>query len=154
VNVDSEVRIRQADSADLAAVVEIERSAFSDPWTLESFRSALSLSHFRFLIAEGAAVEILGYIIIVIVSPEAEIANVAVGEAGRRGGVGRRLVVAGLELARSERVKNVYLEVRESNSAAQRLYEQVGFELIGRRKGYYERPREDALVLRCDFDDA
>jgi ribosomal-protein-alanine N-acetyltransferase len=148
--------IRSAEIGDLADVVAIETESFSDPWSHDSFQSALELPHFRFLVAtdRDANTQVAGYIIIVIVAPEAEIANIAVRSGGRRGGVGRRLVEEGLSLARSAGVETVYLEVRESNSVARRLYETRGFEVVGRRRAYYERPREDALVLRHDFDDA
>ena len=81
---------------------------------------------------------------------EGEILNLAVAPAGRRRGLGRALVEAMLEALRTRGIRQVYLEVRESNSSARALYASRGFKEVGRRKAYYRRPVEDAIVLRLD----
>lgn len=159
------VTIRRASESDLGHVLGIEGSAFGDPWTKEAFESALTLPHFRFMVAERAPLAadvaepdamrtISGYIIIVSMTPEAEVANIAVHPAERGQGVGGLLLGRALEQAASEGVETVYLEVRESNSAARHLYVRHGFETVGRRRNYYDKPREDALILRRDLDDS
>jgi ribosomal-protein-alanine N-acetyltransferase len=83
------------------------------------------------------------------VADEAELANLAVDPSRRGTGVGAALLQAFLERVEAEPpLPAVYLEVRASNAAAQRLYARAGFVPAGVRRDYYERPREDALVLR------
>ena len=79
---------------------------------------------------------------------EGEILNLGVAPAHRRCGVGRALAIATLEQLSAAGVRQVFLEVRESNVAARRLYEALGFREVGRRDGYYRRPREAAVILR------
>ena len=81
---------------------------------------------------------------------EGEILNLAVVPAGRRRGLGHALVHRILETLASRGARAIYLEVRESNAPARRLYAAHGFREVGRRKQYYRRPIEDAIVLRLD----
>ncbi len=81
---------------------------------------------------------------------EGEILNLAVAPDGRRRGLGHALVRRVLEGLTSRGAQAIYLEVRESNASARRLYAGHGFREVGRRKQYYRRPVEDAIVLRLD----
>jgi ribosomal-protein-alanine N-acetyltransferase len=139
-------RIRAASSADLTAIAEIERACFPDPWSLEAFRA-----HLRdvFLVAHDGD-RLAGYAIAWTVTPEAEILNLAVAPAVRRRGTGRALLAALLAALGQRVVRRVFLEVRVSNRAAASLYAGAGFQEVGRRRGYYEHPREDALILARD----
>src|SRR5260370_20891388 len=83
---------------------------------------------------------------------EGEILNLGVGPAHRGGGVGHALVEGMLALLREGGAGVAYLEVRESNSAAGRLYESLGFREVARRRRYYRRPVEDAVVLRATLE--
>lgn len=141
-------RIRAASSADLAAVAAIERASFEDPWSLESFRHHLGDV---FLVAERGG-QVVGYLVAWRLGPEAEILNVAVATPARREGVARDLLDDALAQLAGAGVARVFLEVRVSNAAARRLYATAGFEEVGRRPGYYHRPREDALVLARTVD--
>jgi ribosomal-protein-alanine N-acetyltransferase len=143
---DEPCRIRAATSADLEAVLRIERVSFSDPWPKAAFQHHLTDV---FLVAEEGP-SVLGYLIAWHVGPDAEILNVAVAPEARRGGVGRRLVAGALELLGGGGIRSAFLEVRESNGAARRLYGSLGFAEVGRRRGYYQAPREDALILRWE----
>jgi ribosomal-protein-alanine N-acetyltransferase len=154
------LRIRRAGRADLAAMLCIERASFADPWTVESLSTALSLERMRVLVAEaaglgreggGAAPEVLGYVVALVVGPEAEIADLAVTPDARRLGIGRALLEEVIAEVAIAGVRTVYLEVRESNHAARTLYASKGFAPVGRRRGYYRSPVEDALVLRRDL---
>jgi [ribosomal protein S18]-alanine N-acetyltransferase len=101
-----------------------------------------------FLVAEqGGAV--IGYVIAHHALDEAEILNLGVVPTGQRQGVGRALVQGMLSQLRQWGVATVFLEVRESNSAARRLYGALGFAQVGRRRDYYRLPSEDAVVLRA-----
>ena len=142
------VRIERATRDDVAEVVAIERAAFSDPWSAQSFREALEHSAVYFACARRDGVGVVGYVVAWFVADEGEIANVAVSPAGWGTGIGRALLDSALEEAERRRASAVYLEVRDSNERARRLYKSRGFEEVGRRRGYYRRPVEDAIVLR------
>jgi ribosomal-protein-alanine N-acetyltransferase len=146
---------RAATVGDLDGVAEIERASFSDPWSREAFISALGNPNVAFLVVASAPAgrgpppRILGYVVAWFAGGEGEIANVAVAPGARRQGVGARLMDAALDVARRRGVEQLFLEVRESNLAAQALYASRGFELVGRRRQYYRKPAEDALVLQA-----
>ena len=144
--------VRQARPSDVDDVAAIERRAFSDPWSASSFRALFGNPVVDFAVAEDAITgRLLGYVVAWIVVDEAEIANLAVAEGVRRGGVGTRLLDHALEAAAKRRARVVFLEVRESNTAAQALYVSRRFAIAGRRTKYYRKPVEDALVLRREL---
>jgi [ribosomal protein S18]-alanine N-acetyltransferase len=144
----AEVRVRRMSYADLAMVMEIERASFTMPWTEETFRGLLRRSDSLLWVAESKREGVVGYAAVWIVLDQAELGDIAVADGWRRRGVGRRLLETVLEAMAERSVRELYLEVRPSNREARRLYERYGFEEVGRRKDYYARPREDALVLR------
>jgi ribosomal-protein-alanine N-acetyltransferase len=123
---------RAAAARDIDAVVAIERASFADPWSRDAFEHALT----------GAGVTAAG---------EGEIANLAVAPAARRTGVAAMLLDRVLAAARAQGVTTLYLEARESNHAARTLYARFGFREIGRRRAYYRKPTEDALVLSLEL---
>jgi ribosomal-protein-alanine N-acetyltransferase len=150
-------QVRPAVRGDLARVHEIERDAFTDPWSYQSFVELLTNPRVLFAVAErvGRGVEtgdVIGYVVAWFVVDEAEVANVAVAPHARGQGVGARLLDEALRAARVHGAASVYLEVRDSNAAARALYASRGFVQIGRRRRYYRRPVEDALVLRRELD--
>ena len=142
------VSIDTAQKDDVAAISEIERAAFSDPWSARSFRDALEHPSVYFGCARSDAGEVLGYVVAWFVADEGEIANLAVAPEGWGRGIGRALLDAALAEATQRGIESVYLEVRDSNARARRLYQSRGFEEVGRRSKYYRRPLEDAIVLR------
>lgn len=147
----SRVILRAATSADLAAVEDIERACFlSDPWPRESFEAFIERSGITFLVADapGSGGTIAGYAVMLQAADEAELLNLAVRAGLRRMGVGRALLERVLDICSAQAVRAVYLEVREANAAARGLYEAHGFSEVGRRRGYYQRPVEDALILQ------
>jgi ribosomal-protein-alanine acetyltransferase len=152
------LHIRPAVEADVAAMVAIERASFSDPWTAAAIASTLRFDHMRVLVAEDrgelggdGAGRPLGYVVAMIAGPEAEIADLAVSPKARRRGIGRALIDRLLGDLEAEGVLAVFLEVRESNRAARALYESRAFQGIGRRRGYYRLPVEDALLLKREL---
>ena len=143
------VSFRAATQADVPAIVEIERSSFSDPWSEETFRDLLRLRQAIFLVvSEGLPESICGYVIAAVITDEAEVLNLAVAGQSRRRGIGGGLLDAGLGIIRERGAREVFLEVRESNAAAIALYTSRGFAALSRRARYYRNPVEDALVLR------
>ena len=141
--------LRPATESDLNDVVRIERSCFADPWSEESFRRLLA-GHpaiFQVLVLQPENL-VAGYVIAFAVGEDAELLNVAVEPRFRgQGFAGQMLDAVLIELA-GLGVRAAFLEVRESNRAALGLYGSRGFKEIGRRKNYYRRPVEDALVMR------
>jgi ribosomal-protein-alanine N-acetyltransferase len=138
-------RIRAARTADLAGIAAIEAASFPDPWSMRQLGAHLAD---LFLVAEEGEA-LAGYLVAIVTGPEAEILNVAIAP-GRRGqGIGGTLLGAALDELGTRGVRAVYLEVRASNAAALRLYAGRGFREAGRRRGYYDHPREDAIVMRC-----
>lgn len=133
---------------DLASIAAIERAAFSDPWSLRSFREALDSASVYFACARSDAGSVVGYVVAWFVADQGEIANIAVAPDERGRGVGRALLDSALGEAGARGISAVYLEVRDSNQRARELYASRGFEEVGRRRRYYRRPVEDAIVLR------
>jgi ribosomal-protein-alanine N-acetyltransferase len=152
--------IRRCVPTDLERVTAIERASFSDPWSFETFSAALALRHMRFLVAEesggaggrgGAEPRLVGYVVALVMADEGEIADVAVAPEMRRRGIARMLLErVGADVMEAG-VQALYLEVRESNAAGRALYESLGFAQVGRRRGYYQHPSEDALLLRREL---
>jgi [ribosomal protein S18]-alanine N-acetyltransferase len=143
----SDVQIRPMEDVDVAAVMEIERAAFTMPWTESTFYGLLKRSDSLLWVAESAE-GVVAYAAVWIVLDQAELGDIAVADGWRRRGIARRLLETALDAVREKGVRELYLEVRPSNHQARRLYEQYEFVEVGRRKDYYARPREDALVLR------
>ena len=142
-----DIVIRTMTSADLPTVFDIELDSYSMPWGDETFRGLLRRRDAEALVAEQLA-EVIGYAIYWWVADQAELGNVAVAAKARGQGVGAALVSAVLMRSHRRGVREVFLEVRPSNRVAQRLYERLGFLPVGRRRNYYARPTEDALVMR------
>ncbi len=148
---DAAYRIRSAVLTDVAAMLDIERRSFGDPWSEGSFREALTSPWSFGLVAQGNR-GIAGYLVAREVAGTGEVLNLAVAPEWRRKGIGGALLQAGIAALRRRRVTEVFLEVRESNRSAQALYLSHGFRAVGQRAAYYRNPREDALVLRLGLE--
>jgi ribosomal-protein-alanine N-acetyltransferase len=133
----------------LTAVQAIERVVFADPWPMDDFADCIQ-SDAVFLVAVASDPKaVLGYVVARAIADEGEILNLAVAPDGRRGGTGRALVTEALRVLGGRGVRDVFLEVRESNAGARALYAAHGFREVGRRPRYYRRPPEDAIILRA-----
>lgn len=141
-----EYHIRPMEDRDISTVEQIEKSIFSLPWSVKSFADAANTPENVYLVCECTG-EIAGYCGMWTVLGEGNITNIAVSPSYRRSGVAEALLK---ELERRARLKDVtifFLEVRQSNEAAKRLYEKLGYSPIGVRKRFYEKPVEDAIVM-------
>ena len=145
---DERANIRRATFRDVLGIGLIERDSFADPWGSREFTSALEAQQAIFFVAEDSHGIVIGYAIAIAVMDEAEILNLAVRKSNRGLGLGGNLLDAALEEAISRGAEQVFLEVRESNGPARKLYDSRGFTEVSRRRGYYRSPVEDALVLR------
>jgi ribosomal-protein-alanine N-acetyltransferase len=149
----STTRLRAARASDIDAIVLIEQASFGDPWNRTAFVELLDDPRVCFLLAERDG-SVRGYVVAWFVLDEGEIGNLAVSESARRQGAGALLLDGAIKVAGESDVASLYLEVRDSNMAARALYASRGFVEIGRRRDYYRRPREDALVLRLSIPEA
>ncbi len=145
--------IRPARIDDAPSLARIEAASFSDPWPPDGFRDVLEAPGFTAMVAESQA-GILGYAIARSVGAVAEILDFAVDPQWRKQGVGHALLHAAVGALRGQHVGEIYLEVRESNHAAQALYRGFGFERVGSRPRYYRNPVENAILLRLIMDPA
>jgi ribosomal-protein-alanine N-acetyltransferase len=145
--------IRRATAADIPAMMALEkRAATAAHWSAEQYRTAFSSeAPARVVLIVEEETGMQGFITGRVLDEEWEIENIAVAGPARRRGLGTRLLGEFLDLARSGGARAVFLEVRESNLAARRLYGKWAFEESGRRKGYYREPAEDAIVFRMGF---
>jgi len=134
-------------AADVDGVAAIERAAFTDPWPARAFTELLAQPHVRAFAVDQEDGRLAGYALASVAADQGEILNLAVDPLARGHGLGRRLVDALLEMFRRERVTSVFLEVRQSNEVAIRLYRRAGFRPQSSRKRYYRNPTENALTM-------
>jgi len=147
LKVSDEIQIERMGSKDLDEIVRLEKESFTDPWPRKAFEIQLGDGSSIMLAARAAAGEIIGYLCAYLIFEELQLASVAVKEGFRRQGIARRLILEMMRHGRGVGAKEIWLDVRESNEAARRLYEELGFKEVYRRKNYYRKPKEDALVL-------
>ena len=144
-------RIRPAGERDLVKILRIEKECFTDPWSINVFRGAMSEPHTSVFVLVDDSEEVAGYSVSNVVLDEGALDNLAVTAEKRGQGAGAMLLQNVLEDARNKGVKRFFLEVRKSNEKALKLYEKAGFTRLSVRKAYYQDPVEDAIVmeLRC-----
>jgi ribosomal-protein-alanine N-acetyltransferase len=139
--------LRPMREADLAEVMAIEKAIYTHPWTQGNFADSLRAGYdCRTWRLNG---ELIGYFVLMAAAGEAHLLNLSIAEPHQRRGHGTALLREAAGLARALGAKNVFLEVRPSNRAAQGLYTRFGFRKVAVRRGYYpaHSGREDALVL-------
>jgi len=133
--------------ADIAAVHEIERLSFTTPWPVYAFEQELTANRLARYVVARAGSTVVGFGGVWLMVDEAHVTTIGVHPHWRRQGVGRRLMVALIDLAEELRASRVTLEVRAGNLGAQALYAELGFKVAGRRTNYYTDDGEDALVM-------
>ncbi|WP_017904392.1 ribosomal protein S18-alanine N-acetyltransferase [Pseudomonas asplenii] len=146
------VSFRLATEADLDAILKIEYAAFSHPWTRGIFTDALK-SYQVWLMFEGN--QQVGHGVIQVIIDEAHLLNITVKPENQGRGLGLRLLEELMKQAYALGARECFLEVRDSNQTAYRLYERYGFNEVGRRRDYYPAVggREDALVMAATLVD-
>ena len=144
------ISIKMMDEGHVPQVAALEKICFSQPWSENSIVSELSNPLSVWLVAEidGA---LAGYIGSQSVLGESDVMNIAVSPDYRRQGIGEKLVLALVEELKKLGNHCLSLEVRLSNTPARTLYEKLGFLEVGRRPNYYRNPKEDALILRKEW---
>ena len=134
-----------------AELANLHAGLFEAPWDAAAFVSLLNHpGSTAFLARVGAPAQTAGFILGQLAADEAEILTLGVGKGCQRHGIGRRLVEALGRAAKRAEARRLFLEVAQDNGPALALYKVLGFEEVGRRKGYYQRaggPSQDALAL-------
>ena len=150
-------RLESMRVGDISQVALIEEASFSNPWPEEAFKNEIVKNAFSYPVvarpvssSPGGSDFVAGYCIKWVVFNELHVQNVAVHPQHRRRGLGRSLVEEAFEFGRSAGCRAAFLEVRESNTNARRLYVGMGFREVGQRRNYYNRPREHAIQYRKD----
>lgn len=143
--------IAQMQKKHLQDIADLEKMCFSTPWTYENLAEELNNDTAYFFVALDEDEEVIGYIGVSVVADSCFVNNIAVYPACRRQGVGTALMKIAIMTADARGTDFISLEVRESNFAAIALYQSLGFEEMGRRKNFYRRPQEDALIMTKVF---
>lgn len=141
-----QIEIRELQEKDIEALAEIEAQIFSMPWSPKAFKELLNNPCCVYLVALAGG-EVVGGAGYTNLCGEANIDNVAVAEKYRNQGVGGSLLGKLMQRAREDQIGAFTLEVRVSNAPAIHLYEKFGFRSEGIRPGFYEKPREDAMIM-------
>ena len=141
------------DRSHIPQIVQLEQACFSAPWTEGMLTDALFDPQASFIVAEDDEGNVLGYAGLHAVLDEGYIDNVAVEPDARRHGVASALLEVFCRFAAAN-LAFLTLEVRASNHAAIALYEKHGVRRAGLRPGYYQKPREDAVIMTREFPHA
>jgi [ribosomal protein S18]-alanine N-acetyltransferase len=135
---------------DLPTVQAIEEVSFTTPWPPHAYRSEIETNRLAQYIVARVGGRVVAYAGMWMMVDEAHITTFAVHPRWRRQGIGERLLLTLLDLARGRRAREATLEVRLSNLAARRLYEKYGFRPVGLRPRYYSDDNEDALIMTTE----
>ncbi len=140
------LRIREMEAADVEAVSKLESETFSMPWSAKDFLEMVEADYACYYVSEidGRVVGCCG---IRNIAGVGEITNVMVAAGYRKKGIGKKMMEYMLEKAAKDGIGDCTLEVRVGNQAAIRLYESLGFQGEGVRPGFYDKPKEDALIM-------
>ena len=148
--------VESATEEDIEALIDLERRSYSHPWTRANFEGELAASERACLLVLRESAQrldaergIRGYCALQVFAGEMHVLNLAVAPEWRLQGLGRFLLSLAKDLGERRGAREAWLEVRASNLPALALYRSQGFQEAGRRRSYYSRPREDALVLRA-----
>ncbi|MDP3678568.1 MAG: ribosomal protein S18-alanine N-acetyltransferase [Methylotenera sp.] len=134
-------------ASDLDAIMQIEPHIYSHPWTRGNFSDSLKSEHSAWVLEHDA--EIIGYALMMMVLDEAHLLNLSITKAYQKQGLGRLLLEHMIQIAQKLKAVNMFLEVRSSNISAITLYENIGFNEMAIRRGYYpaQNGREDAVLM-------
>ena len=151
----NDISFRNAVDADIEDIVAIENECFTDAWSAESFRSSLANPFCEVIVCQrdgysdtdGEFSRIVAHAVMMHMYEQGEIAKVAVARDFRRQGIASRLVDWLLKIAEHEDVENVFLDVRQSNTAARALYEKAGFTPYATAEAFYKSPVEAAVKM-------
>jgi ribosomal-protein-alanine N-acetyltransferase len=147
VMLDPQYQFRPMTTDDLDAVMAIEPHIYSHPWSRGNFSDSLASGYSAWVLLDGA--KMIGYALMMIVLDEAHLLNLSIAKAYQKQGLGRLLLEHMITIAKRHHAANMFLEVRPSNISAIALYENIGFNEMAIRRGYYpaHHGREDAVLM-------
>ena len=145
------LEIRQAKLYDVPAMARIERDSFEAPWSADEITRDVTAGGNVYVAVALADEERAGYAEIRMIVGEGQIYNIAIAPEFRREGIGEALLRHLIDKADADGCKLVTLEVRSGNEAAMELYKKLGFREVGRRRGYYAKGGEDAVLMDLDL---
>jgi ribosomal-protein-alanine N-acetyltransferase len=125
---------------------ELDKECFSEPWSEGQFLESLENEYSLFLVAELYGI-FAGFISVYIIFDEGQILNIAVSPIYRGKEIGKALILEAEKLSKEKNVKKLTLELRESNFSAKALYDKCGYTVDGIRKGFYDKPKENAILM-------
>lgn len=142
-----DVILREMELDDLDDIMDIEKDAFSTPWSRNAFQKEITENMLaKYIVAEVDGKPV-GYAGIWLIIDEGHITNIAVSKSLRGQGIGKYLMMGLIDFCSKNSIMNMTLEVRESNIAAQKLYKKFGFLECGIRPNYYADDHEDAVIM-------
>ncbi len=154
---DLEITVSPLVESDIPSILEIENDSQPEPWTAKAFAEEIDRANSRMLVARlvtdagSPAQEIAGYICFWSVAGEIQILNIAVRKTLRRQGIARKLIELAIRAAQETTAGYITLEVRKSNLGARKLYETLGFRVVGERPGYYGAQKESAVLMEIEM---
>lgn len=140
------VTITKLQHSDIPEVAQLEWQNFSEPWSKHAFEESFEQEQYTFFVARLEK-KVVGYIGVYFVADEGNVTTFAVDEALRRKHIGRKLMEHLFLECRKKQISTLFLEVRRSNTLAQAFYRALGFKADGIRKFFYDKPREDAVLM-------
>ncbi len=143
---DQSIIIRSLTKEDIDQVLQIEKSTFSMPWTKRDFEAVLTNPKYLYIVVDKNG-EIAGYCGLLDILGEGQITNVAIRETYRHQGIGRVMMETLLSEGQNRGITEFTLEVRESNLIARALYKSLGFTEVGVRPNFYDKPKENAVIM-------
>ena len=145
------IAIKEMNANHVPQIAELERICFHDPWSENSIATELRNPLACWLVAVDGEL-VVGYVGSQTVMDMSDMMNIAVHPDFRRKGIAQMLVERLVDALKARQSLSLMLEVRASNVSAQALYEKMGFQQVGLRKNYYRNPKEDALILRKEWE--
>ena len=137
---------------DINGILEIENHQFTHPWQRKQFTPELTHDIAYFYVAqENTTGTLAGYIIFWVIQDMIELHNIAVSAQFKKKGIGKKLMHFMLETAQQQKVKEIFLEVRQSNTEAIPFYEAFHFSVVATRQNYYTEPTEDAIIYKLEL---
>jgi [ribosomal protein S18]-alanine N-acetyltransferase len=143
----SNLSLRPMQTDDLDAIMQIEPTIYTHPWTRGNFSDSLNSGYSAWVLEENQTM--IGYSLMMMVMDEAHLLNLSITKTQQKRGLGRYLLEHMLHIAKNHKATNMFLEVRPSNISAIALYENMGFSEMATRRGYYpaKEGREDAVLM-------
>lgn len=148
----TQIKVTRATPEMLTDILDIENLSFTCPWSKKSFVEAFEAETMMIYAAVDGDSRVCGFSCLLTIGDEGEIPNIAVHPSARKSGIGQLLMNAMLADCEKNGIRDIYLEVRDSNAPARHLYEKNGFSAIGVRRRYYQKPTEDAIVMRLELN--